>query len=196
MVAESRTDAWTATVEQEARLRSMVSQYRDFVARTLSTNGVPQPDLDDEIQRTFIIAARRLTTVLPGCERGFLYRVARHTAAHARRARGRSREIPSGDLPDAPNGPGALASPESLAQRKQVWTFLAGVLARMRESLREVFVLCDLEGMPRSEIAARLSVPTGTVASRLRLARKEVRTQVEREFASVRKLSGSDAPLL
>ena len=39
-----------------------------------------------------------------GSERAFLYRVARHTAAHAQRTRGRCREIPSGDLPDAPNG--------------------------------------------------------------------------------------------
>jgi RNA polymerase sigma-70 factor (ECF subfamily) len=67
-----------------------------------------------------------------------------------------------------------------------MWTFLAGILGRMRESLRVVFVLCDVEGMRRSEIAALLKLPGGTVASRLRLARKQVRTRIAGQFESVR----------
>jgi RNA polymerase sigma-70 factor (ECF subfamily) len=183
----SRRETCAATVELEARLRSMVNEYSDFVARTLLTAGVPQSDVDDEVQGTFMIAARRLEDVRPGAERGFLYRVARHTAAHAQRTRRRRREIPSGDLPEVPDWSAAFASPESLAQRRQMWTLLAGVLDRMRESLRAVFVLHDLEGMPRNEIAALLNLPDGTVASRLRLARREVRALFARKFASVRK---------
>jgi RNA polymerase sigma-70 factor, ECF subfamily len=173
-------------VEAEARLRSMVDEYSDFVARTLLAAGVPLSDIDDEVQRTFMTAARRLEDVRRGSERAFLYRVARHTAAHAQRTRTRRRETPSGDLPEIPDWNAAFESPESLAQHRQMWTVLAGVLDRMRESLRAVFVLCDLEGMPRNEIAALLNLPDGTVASRLRLARKQVRTLFARKFPSVR----------
>ncbi len=157
----------------------MVDEHRGFVARTLETAGVPTSDLDDEIQRTFIVAARRLEDVQLGAERAFLYRVARHTAMHALRTRARRRETLSGDLPygDLPyvfNGTEMSASPESLAQRRQMLTFLAGVLDRLHESLRVVFVLHELEEMPRSEIAALLKLPNGTVASRIRSARKVV----------------------
>jgi len=52
----------------------MVNDHRDFVANTLQGGGVPQADLDDEVQRTFIVAARRLEQVQLGSERAFLYR--------------------------------------------------------------------------------------------------------------------------
>jgi RNA polymerase sigma-70 factor (ECF subfamily) len=186
--ALSLGDAWAGTVDQNERIRSLVDKHSDFVARTLLTSGVPQCDVDDEVQRTFLVAVRRLEAVRLGSERAFLYRVARHTAAHAQRTRGRCREIPSGDLPDVPNGSDAFASPESLAQRRQMWTLVAGALGRMRESLRAVFVLYDLEGRCRNDIAELLNLPEGTVASRLRLARKEVRTLLAREFALVREV--------
>jgi RNA polymerase sigma-70 factor (ECF subfamily) len=180
----SRRTAWTATVEAEARMRSLVNEHSDYVARTLWVAGVSQFDLDDEVQRTFIVAARRLADVRIGAERSFLYRVARNTAWHAHRARARRRETPSGDLPDVSYGGETFASPESIVQRRQLWTLLAGILDKLNESLRAVFVLCEIEGMGRGEIAAALKIPRGTVASRLRLARKEVRTRVAFEFAS------------
>jgi RNA polymerase sigma-70 factor (ECF subfamily) len=45
---------------------------------------------------------------------------------------------------------------------------LDGVLDRMDESLRVVFVLYEFEEMNMSEIADVLEIPRGTVASRLR----------------------------
>jgi len=182
----SRRNARGVTVEPEARMRSMVTTHRHFVARTLLSAGVPQSDLDDEVQRTFVIAARRLEDVRLGSEHAFLYRVARNTAAHAQRSRMRRREVPSGDLPDVANRSDEFAPPEILVQRRQMWKLLTGALDRMRESLRAVFVLYDLEGMPRSEVATLLKLPAGTVASQVRLARKEVRTLVARKLASER----------
>ena len=56
----------------------------------------------------------------------------------------------------------------------------ARALARGVRSLR------FLEGRCRNDIAELLNLPEGTVASRVRLARKEVRTLLAREFALVR----------
>ena len=167
-------------------MRSLLNEHRDFVARTLWTAGVLHSDIDDEVQRTFIVAARRLGDVQIGAERSFLYRVACNTAWHAHRTRARRRETPSGDLPDAP-GTERFASPETIVQRRQLWTHLTKILDELHESLRAVFVLCELEGMGRGEIAAALKIPPGTVASRLRMARKEVRTRVASEFAPARR---------
>lgn len=160
----------------------MIDKYSDFVARTLCSAGVPPSDIDDEVQRTFVVAARRLADVRPGSERAFLNRVARHVAAHAHRTRGRRREIPISEALLAPLGTGSVPSPEHSAEQKQMWALLGGVLDRMHTSLRAVFVLNDLEGMRRPEIAARLRLPQGTVASRLRLARKQVRAAVANNF--------------
>ena len=49
-----------ARLDPQARLRMMVDQHVDFVARVLRNAGTPPSDIDDEVQRTFIIAARRL----------------------------------------------------------------------------------------------------------------------------------------
>src|SRR5947207_237379 len=68
--------------DRAGRLRSLVERYIDFVARVLRNAGTPQADIDDEVQRTFIIAARRIDDVRPGSEKSFLLQTALHLAAH------------------------------------------------------------------------------------------------------------------
>jgi RNA polymerase sigma-70 factor (ECF subfamily) len=46
------------------------------------------------------------------------------------------------------------------------------LLASMPEELRVVFTLYEFEGLKMQEIAELLDIPNGTVASRLRRARK------------------------
>lgn len=45
---------------------------------------------------------------------------------------------------------------------------------RLPEKLRDTLLLCSVEGMNAREVAALLGVPTGTVRSRLHLARKKL----------------------
>jgi RNA polymerase sigma-70 factor (ECF subfamily) len=164
--------------EKQGRMRSLVDDNVHFVARTLRKGGVPHADLDDEVQRTFIIAARRIEDVRLGAERSFLFQVARNTASHARRTLARRREFPSDDLPERSE---PLGTPEDLAVRKQMRALLEAALGSIDESLQAVFVLYELEGMDSLEIAATLGIPRGTVASRLRRAR----TQLRRSLAAV-----------
>jgi len=159
----------------EARLREMVDQHVDFVARVLRNAGTPPSDIDDEVQRTFIIAARRLDDVRAGAEKSFLFRIALNLAAHVRRTMARRREV-SGD--QAPERVEMFATPEQLTDRKRMRELLDRVLDQMHDTLREVFVLHEFEEMNMSEIAAVLGIPRGTVASRLRRARAEFRERV------------------
>jgi RNA polymerase sigma-70 factor, ECF subfamily len=155
-----------------ARIRSLVEEHTGFVTRTLRRAGVPRNELDDEIQRTFIVAAGRLADLQPGAERSFLFQVARNTAAHTRRTLARRRECSSDQLPERTE---PLGTPEDLAVRKQRAELLEAALAAMSEPLRSAVVLYELEGMDTHEIAALLRVPRGTVASRLRRARAQLR---------------------
>jgi RNA polymerase sigma-70 factor, ECF subfamily len=164
------------TLDRHARTRWLVEEHIEFVTRTLRSAGVPPADLDDEVQRTFIVAARRLDDLQPGAERAFLGQVALNLAWHARRSLARRREIPSDQMPEMVE---TRATPEELIDRMQIRQHLDGIIDRMDESLRAVFKLFVIDEMNLGEIAQLLSVPRGTVASRLRRAREQLRRQVD-----------------
>ena len=150
----------------------MVDEHIHIVARTLRKAGVPPADLDDEIQRTFMVAAARLDVVQRGAERSFLCQVAYNVASHARRRLARRREVLDGHPPERIE---AIATPEFLTDRKQLRKLLDEILGSLHESLRVVFTLFELEDMNLIAIARRLGVPRGTVASRLRRARAQLK---------------------
>jgi len=162
-------------MDGQARLRAMVDEHIDFVERTLRKAGVPPAEVDDEVQRTFMVVARRLDDVDLGAERGFLFQVAINLAAHSRRKLARRREVSSDRLPEAIE---LFATPERLIERKQTRRLLDEIIDSLHESLGCVFRLSEFEGMNRAEIAAFLGVPRGTVASRLRRARAQIRQHV------------------
>lgn len=164
------------THDRDARLRKMVDDYVDFVARVLRNAGTPQADVDDEVQRTFITAARRLDDVRPGSEKAFLFRIALNLAAHARRTLARRREVRADEAPERIDTAG---TPDRLTDQKRMRQLLDRILDEMEEPLRAVFVLHEFEEMSTSEVAAVLGIPRGTVASRLRRARLEFRSRVK-----------------
>jgi RNA polymerase sigma-70 factor (ECF subfamily) len=161
--------------ERNARLRRLVDSHIDFVARVLRNSGTPQAEVDDEVQRTFIVAARRLDDMRVGAEKSFLFRIALNLAAHARRTLARRREVSADQAPEQIE---RFATPEALTDQKRMRELLDRVLDQMDESLRATFVLHEFEEMSTSEIAELLGIPRGTVASRLRRARIEFRERV------------------
>lgn len=162
--------------DRHVRLRAMVSEHGTFVARTLRNLGVPARELDDCVQRVYIVADRRLNDIRPGCERAFLFRSAAHIAAHARRSLARKREVLEED-PHPLRAP--PFQPDELTQRKQFRELLDSVLNSMSDELRNVFILHTFEELTMAEIAELLELPPGTVASRLRRARGMFRDRIE-----------------
>ena len=153
-------------------MRSIVNEHRRTVVGMLRKSGVPRQDLDDEVQRTFIVAADRLEDVRPGSERSFLLQVARNLAWHAHRSLARRREFLTDELPERSE---PVGTPEDLAGCTQIRALLSAALASLDEPLRAVFVLYELEELDMNEIAATLGLRRGTVASRLRRARAQIR---------------------
>jgi len=153
----------------------MVDEHIDFVARTLRQGGVPRPDLDDEIQRTFMVVTGRIDDLHVGAERSFLFQVAHNVASHARRRLARRREILDDNPPERIE---TLATPEFLTDRKRLRTMLDDMIGSLQEPLRAVFTLFGFEGMNLTEISQVLDLPRGTVASRLRRARAQLREHI------------------
>jgi RNA polymerase sigma-70 factor (ECF subfamily) len=154
----------------------MVVDHGTFVARTLRNLGVPARELDDCVQRVYIVAQRRLMDIRPGCERAFLFRSASHIAAHARRSLARKREVFEEEPLPLRAPP---VQPDELTERKQFRELLDRVLAELSDELRSVFVLYTFEEMTMAEIAGLLELPAGTVSSRLRRARGIFRDRIE-----------------
>jgi RNA polymerase sigma-70 factor (ECF subfamily) len=159
----------------DLRVRAFVDAHIAFVTRVLRRAGTPRSEIEDEVQRTFIVATRRLDDIHPDAERGFLFRTALNLAAHAKRKAARRREV---DSDQAAEQVERLATPETLTDQKMTRDLLNSVIDQMNATWRATFVLYELEEMSMTEVADTLGIPRGTVASRLRGARNEFRARL------------------
>jgi len=153
-----------------ARVAEMLRAHFRDVWRIVRRFGVPENSADDAAQEVFIIAARRLSDIALGSERAFLFASAVRVAANARRAFGARRECADDD--SLSEGVDPRPNAEALLDQKRLRQLLDRVLDELSDDLRVCFVLYELEGMSSPEISELLSIPVGTVASRLRRARE------------------------
>jgi len=159
----------------KSRLSRLVDDHIDFVARILRNAGTAEADIDDEVQRVFIVLSNRLDDVQPGCEKSFLLQTALHIAARSRRTVARRREVLTDELLQIAD---PVSTPEELMDRRQMRQTIDQILDQMDSDLRIVFVLYEVEQMTAAEIGTALKIPNGTVASRLRRARADFRDRV------------------
>jgi RNA polymerase sigma-70 factor, ECF subfamily len=159
----------------KSRLSRLVDDHIDFVARILRNAGTAEADIDDEVQRVFIVLSNRLDDVQSGSEKSFLLQTALHIAARSRRTVARRREVLTDQLPQIAD---PVSTPEELADRRQMRQTVDHILGQMDSDLRIVFLLYEVEQMTAAEIGTALKIPNGTVASRLRRARADFRDRV------------------
>lgn len=163
-------------------ITALVEEQADFVWRSLRRLGVPEASVDDAVQQVFLVAAQKFDRITSGRERAFLFSVAMNVASHARRTLARRREVLDGTPLDVVD-PRPSADVE--LDDKRARALLDEVLETMPLDLRTVFVLVELEEMTMIEVAEVLSLPQGTVASRLRRARDEFHAAARRVRARV-----------
>lgn len=153
----------------EGRLRQIVSDHFEVLWRFLRRLGITEHDADDAVQEVVLVVARKLDQVEVGSERSFLLSTAVRVASTFRRTLRNRREVDDAGLVELPS---TELDPETLAEKQRLRVVLQGVLNQMPMELRAVFVLYELEELTMAEIAQTLSLPPGTVASRLRRSRE------------------------
>jgi RNA polymerase sigma-70 factor (ECF subfamily) len=174
-------DRTTENAASRQRFQYMVEAHFDFIWRALKAMGVEAGSVDDAAQHVYFIAYTKLDGIAEGSERAFLFRTALGVARNARRSQARARaRVGSQDVIDQPD---QLPDPEQLAGLKQARAMLDEILAGMADDLRVVFVSFELEGLETKEIAELLGIAQGTVASRLRRARKVFQSAAKRAQA-------------
>jgi len=132
-------------------------------------------DAEDAFQATFLVLARKASSVMPREKLGnWLYGVAYQTAMKARamRAKRRVRESQVSDMPEP------MAVPHDL--RDALAESLDRELCRLPEKYRIPIVLCELEGKSHAEAAGQLGWPIGTVSSRLSRGKSLLAKQLSR----------------
>jgi RNA polymerase sigma-70 factor, ECF subfamily len=161
--------------EREA-LASLDSLYR--AARRLTR--VPA-DAEDLVQETYLKAFRAADRFEPGTNlRAWLFTILHNTARN--RARDRSRDTVAIDsdivdrAADAPAPWGGFGgrgeTPESILLRDMLAPELQAAIDALPEAFRQAVWLRDVEEFSYSEIAEMLSIPLGTVMSRISRGRR------------------------
>jgi RNA polymerase sigma-70 factor (ECF subfamily) len=170
----------TDPLASEQRLEAWFRQHFDMLWRLASRLGVPYANVDDVVQETFITAHRRAGAIVPGAERAFLISTLVKLSANQRRwHRGHAQK--TSELGEIATD---TANAEHLLAQKELCQLLDAALDGLPMEQRSVLVLFEVEGFTVPEIAALLTLPVGTVASRLGRARTRFGRALVRRRAS------------
>lgn len=137
-------------------------------------------DAEDLVQETMFQALKSFHRFVPGTNcRAWLVTILQHVRHNRRRAAGRLPTVADADGWIADTVAFVPAVPQQLTDDD-----LLSALRRIPARHQEVIVLCDVEEMSYREIAEALSLPIGTVMSRLHRGRALLRQQLAPRLSS------------
>lgn len=134
-------------------------------------------EAEDLVQETYTRALKGFSSFQPGTNfRAWIYRILRNTFLTSRT--GLRVTVPLEPEGDAENLAVVEDTPESILLERLDAQLVRDALDRLPVAHREVILLCDVEEMSYQEISQTLSIPMGTVMSRLSRARQALRRTV------------------
>lgn len=160
-------------------IEALYQRYRVRMFRAIAGVVFDDAAAEDLTQETFERAWRSRASYRGGDDEvgAWLYRIAMNTAMSWLRRQRLARLLPSRLFLRGDPGADGLERVEDQQ--------LADVaLSALSPKLRVVVVLTYYSGLTRQEVAAALGVPAGTVASRLAMAQRIMRSALERPAAS------------
>jgi len=157
-------------------------QHVDQVCRALRTMGVPPQQVDDAAQEVFLVVHDKLAEFEGRSKLStWIYAITHRVGANYRaKARRQPRLASLEDTHLASSGVASPGSPEQALSGKEAARFVEQFCSQLEDGMRDVFVLCLLEGQPHVDVAALLGLNVNTVYSRVRLLRDELRTALAR----------------
>ena len=134
-------------------------------------------EAEDLVQETYAKALKGFSSFQQGSNfRAWMYRILRNTFLTSRTGLQSAATVPldidgQGESPV----PAVMETPENILLRRSDQQLVQEALGRLPVPYREVVLLCEFEEMSYQEISATLSIPIGTVMSRLSRARRALR---------------------
>jgi RNA polymerase sigma-70 factor (ECF subfamily) len=147
----------------------------DYLVCTLERLGVGPVDIEDLAQDVFLILRANWQHYDPRRPlRPYLFAIAFRVASSHRRRR--LREVPVAVV----NGPDLALCPDALLEADQARNVVLKVLRRIPLPRRAVLIMHELDDVPVQVVATTLSIPLFTAYSRLRKARRELKSAIVR----------------
>ena len=135
-----------------------------------------QNDAEDLVQETYLKALRSFASFQLGTNfRAWMFRILKNTFLSSCSKLERRMTVAMHSEEDSPVLPATSVTPESLLIERSGNDAVRYAIEQLPVIFREVILLCDVEDASYREIAEILSIPIGTVMSRLARARKAVR---------------------
>lgn len=133
-------------------------------------------EAEDLVQETYVKALRGFGSFTPGTNfRAWMYRILRNTFLTSKSGLRAQVSMDDERFDDVPGG-----DPEPQLITRIDHEVVRRAIDDLPLVFREVLLLADVEEMSYREIAESLSVPIGTVTSRLLRARRKVREALKR----------------
>jgi len=140
-------------------------------------------EAEDLVQETLAKALRAFASFEAGTNfKAWIFRILRNTFLTSRTAIANARTVYLEDQTATMETADPGATPEAALIRLNDQAAVERAMEQLAPHLREVILLCDLEGLKYREIAAILDVPIGTVMSRLARARQSLRQILASHF--------------
>jgi RNA polymerase sigma factor (sigma-70 family) len=134
---------------------------------------------EDLVQETYLKALRGFGSFQPGTNfRAWMFRILKNTFLSSRSTLDRRMTVEIDSEDDVSVLPATSPTPESLLIERFQEDAVRNAIEQLPVIFREVLLLCDVEDASYREISEVLSIPIGTVMSRLARARKAVRESV------------------
>ena len=148
-------------------------------ARWLTRDPIESEDL---VQETYLKGLRGFGSFAQGTNfRAWMYRILRNTFLTSRSGLRAVPPVSIDEDPDTYEQLSVTETPESLFFARVDSETLRRTIEALPLPFREVLVLSDVENMSYREVAETLSIPIGTVTSRLIRARQKVRNTLRGE---------------
>jgi RNA polymerase sigma factor (sigma-70 family) len=135
-----------------------------------------QSDAEDLVQETFRKALNSFALFQPGTNfRAWMFRILKNLFLSSRTKLERRMTVAMNSEDDEIEVAVERDNPETILIERANRRLLQSAIAKLPEHSREILLLCEVEEMSYQEISEVLSIPMGTVMSRLARARKAVR---------------------
>ena len=140
-------------------------------------------EAEDLVQETYIKALRGFSSFQLGTNfRAWMYRILRNTFLTSRTGLKATMTVSLELEEDNFELPIERETPEAMLIERWNWQLLQNAIEELPLHYREILLLCDLEEMSYRDISETLSIPLGTVMSRLSRARNSLAELVRRRL--------------
>jgi RNA polymerase sigma-70 factor (ECF subfamily) len=140
-------------------------------------------EAEDLVQETYVKALKGFSSFQLGTNfRAWIYRILRNTFLTSRTGLRTTMTVPLDSEEEGFERATENQTPETILIERLNSELVQGAIAELPVPFREVLLLCDLEEMSYQEIAETLSIPIGTVMSRLSRARNALRDSLRQKL--------------